>query len=176
LEADPKLVDQLAQAILEANFPPSLRPDIASVVGLDLEVSSAPVEVGKRRRIAEFRDRVLRAYGNRCALCRVTLPVGLDLLGVEAAHIRWFQFDGPDQVSNGLSLCAFHHKAFDLGAFTAEPDGRILVSEELNGDGQDILLSDKPLSLVTTARKEDRPKPEFLEWHQSQVFRGRPRG
>jgi hypothetical protein len=25
--------------------------------------------------------------------------------------------------ANGLSLCALHHKLFDLGAFTLEPDG-----------------------------------------------------
>jgi len=42
LESDPTLVDRLAQAILVANFPPSLRPDIAGSVGLDVEKSSAP--------------------------------------------------------------------------------------------------------------------------------------
>jgi putative restriction endonuclease len=49
---------------------------------------------------------------------------------VETAHVRWFQFDGPDEVANAVCLGAFHHKAFDLGAFTADPDGRVLVSEE----------------------------------------------
>jgi putative restriction endonuclease len=176
LEQDPTLVNQLAQAILEANFPASLRPDIAAEAGLDLEETPVPITSSKRRRDPDFRSRVLQAYGNRCALCRVKLHVGLVPLGLEAAHIRWFQFDGPDEMTNGLSLCAFHHKAFDLGAFTAEPDGRVLVSEEVNGDGQDVLLSGKPLSLEPTACKEDRPKAEFLEWHRSQVFRGRPRG
>jgi hypothetical protein len=46
----------------------------------------------------------------------------------------------------------------------------------MNGDGQDALLGGKPLSLEPTACKEDRPKPEFLERHREQVFRGRPRG
>jgi putative restriction endonuclease len=119
---------------------------------------------------------VLRAYGYRCALCRVKLHLGLVPLGLEAAHIRWFQFDGPDEVCNGVCLCAFHHKALDLGVFTVEPDGRVLVSEELNGDGQDVLLGGKPLILEPTACAADRPRPEFLEWHRAQVFRGRPRG
>jgi putative restriction endonuclease len=176
LQQHPELVPQLAQMILEANFPPSLRPDIAADVGLDLEETSKPIAPGKRRRDADFRSRVLQAYGNRCALCRVKLHVGLIPLGLEAAHVRWFQFDGPDEVANGVCLCAFHHKAFDLGAFTAEPNGRVLVSEELNGDGQDVLLTENRLSLEPTACAEDRPKAEFLKWHQEQVFRGRPRG
>lgn len=176
LENDPQLAQQIAQVILEANFPSSLRPDVAAEVGLDLDETSAAVASLMRRRDPGFRGRVLQAYGNRCALCRVKLHVGLAPLGLEAAHIRWFQFDGPDDVPNGISLCAFHHKAFDLGAFTVEMDGRVLVSEELNGDGQDVLLSDKALSLEPTACQEDRPRPEFLLWHREQVFRGRPRG
>jgi len=42
-------------------------------------------------------------------------------VGVEAAHVRWFQFDGPDTTNNGLAPCAKHHKMFDLGAFTVTP-------------------------------------------------------
>jgi putative restriction endonuclease len=120
---------------------------------------------------------VLAAYGNRCALCRVKLHLGFApvALGLEAAHVRWFQFDGPDVVNNGIALCAFHHKAFDLGAFTVERCGTVLVSEELNGDGKDVLLSRESLALEPTSRGEDRPGAEFLEWHRSQVFRGRAR-
>src|SRR5262249_51399440 len=144
--------------------------------GLDPEETSAPAASSKRRRDPDFRGRVLQAYGNRCALCRVKLHVGLAPLGLEAAHIRWVQFDGPDEVQNGVSLCAFHHKAFDGGAVPRERDGGVRVPEELNGDGEDVLLSGKPLVLEQAACKEDRPKPEFLQWHREQVFRGRPRG
>src|SRR5262249_2824048 len=154
----------------------SLRPDIAAEAGLDPEETSAPAASSKRRRDPDFRGRVLQAYGNRCALCRVKLHVGLAPLGLEAAPIPSVPFVRPDQGQDGVSLWSFHHKAFDWGAFTAEPDGRVLVSEELNGDGEDVLLSGKPLVLEQTACKEDRPKPEFLQWHREQVFRGRPRG
>ena len=44
------------------------------------------------------------AYGDRCAVC-----------GVEAAHVMWLQAGGPDDVRNGLVLCALHHAAFDRG-------------------------------------------------------------
>jgi putative restriction endonuclease len=65
LEADPGLVNQLARAVLEANFPPSLQPDIADAVGLDLS-APAPLTPAARKRARDplFRDRVLTAYGN----------------------------------------------------------------------------------------------------------------
>jgi putative restriction endonuclease len=90
-------------------------------------------------------------------------------------HIRWFAYDGPDHVTNGLALCAFHHKAFDLGAFTVEDDLAVSVSEEVQGDGEDVLLKREPLRVGSPACKEDWPKPEFLAWHREQVFRGRAR-
>jgi len=36
LEADPGLVSRVGRALLDAHFPPSLQPDIADAVGLDL--------------------------------------------------------------------------------------------------------------------------------------------
>jgi putative restriction endonuclease len=131
----------------------------------------------KRTRDSEFRDKVLTAYGNRCALCGLKLHLGLTpfAVGVEAAHIHWFSHGGPDAVNNGVALCAFHHKAFDLGAFTIEEDLVVSVSEEVNGDGADVLLRREPLRLAEAARKEDRPARGFLEWHWDQVFHGRPR-
>jgi putative restriction endonuclease len=178
LEADPGLVSQLARAVLDEHFPPSLQPDIADAVGLDLSAPATPTTAaGKRARDPGFRDRVLTAYGNRCALCGVKLHLGLTpfALGVEAAHIRWFNFDGPDSVSNGVALCAFHHKALDLGAFTVKKDLTVLVSAEVNGDGEDVLLKKQALRLREPACEEDCPGEEYLAWHFEQVFRGRAR-
>lgn len=181
LAADPALVGRLTRAVLDAHFPPSLHTDIAAAVGLDpttrAETATGVATTGQRTRSPEFRDRVLRAYGNRCALCRVKLHVGLTpvAVGIEAAHIRWFAFDGPDAVTNGIALCAFHHKAFDLGAFTVELDGRVLVSAEVNGDGADVLLGRGPLAIESAACAEDRPAADNLAWHRAEVFRGRVR-
>jgi hypothetical protein len=33
----------------------------------------------------------------------------------EAAHVRWFAFDGPDSLDKGLALYSLHHKLLDLG-------------------------------------------------------------
>jgi len=178
LEAEPGLVNRLPRALLDAHFAPSLQPGIADAVGLGLSAPPPRVPTANRRaRDPKFRERVLMAYGNRCPLCGVKLHRSLtpSALGVEAAHLRSFAFDGPDSVNNGVALCALHHKAFDLGAFTVEEDLSIAVSEEVNGDGPDVLLKREPLRLGPTACKEDRPTAEFLEWHREQVFRGRAR-
>ena len=37
-------------------------------------------------------------------------------MGIEAAHIRWFNLCGPDVPDNGLALCALHYKLLDRGA------------------------------------------------------------
>jgi HNH endonuclease len=36
-------------------------------------------------------------------------------VGIEAAHVQWFNFGGPDSLDNGLALCSLHHKLFDVG-------------------------------------------------------------
>jgi putative restriction endonuclease len=114
---------------------------------------------------------------NRCALCRVKLHLGLTpfALGVEAAHIRWFADDGPDHVTNGIAFCAFHGKAFDLGAFTVEEDSSVLVAADLHGDGDDVLLRHKALAITPPGCKEDRQAATFLAWHKTEVFWGKPR-
>ena len=56
-----------------------------------------------------FRERVLAAYREQCAMCRLRHP---ELL--EAAHIIPDTEPGGDPiVPNGLSLCRLHHGAFD---------------------------------------------------------------
>jgi hypothetical protein len=51
----------------------------------------------------------------------------------------------------------------------------VSVSEEVNGDGADVLLRRERLRLGPPACNEDRPRPEFVAWHREQVFRGRAR-
>ena len=121
LLADPELVTSAAQLLLQGHFPESLHDDIRAAVGLrfDWVVRDAPVA-----RDPNFRSAVLRAYERRCAVCNYDIRLGDELLGLEAAHIKWHAAGGPDDVSNGLALCGFHHKALDRGAWGLEPADR----------------------------------------------------
>ena len=177
LERSPGLIGELARSILFAHFPESLHADILAAVGLDISVTMAGplAEAARRTRDPRFRGRVLTAYGYRCAVCGFAMRLGLAPVALEAAHGKWVQAGGPDDVSNGLALCAIHHKAFDLGAFMVEPGGRVVVSADVNGEGAEVLLRHHREKLTDPAVDADRPGTDFLGWHRAEVFRGRAR-
>jgi putative restriction endonuclease len=58
---------------------------------------------------ARFRARVLPAYANQCTICRLKETRLLD-----AAHIvPDNELAGEPTITNGLSLCSIHHRAYD---------------------------------------------------------------
>lgn len=182
LDRSPGLIERVAQSLLDAHFPESMHPAILAAVGLDLSAEPCAnvgtPNVNQRRRDPRFRAAVGAAYGDRCAVCGVGLRFARSsaVIGVEAAHVMWFQAGGPDDVRNGLALCALHHAAFDLGAFTVEPSGRVLVSADVCGEGaDDALFRHHKQPLRPPAVDDDRPAAEFLDWHRDEVFRGRAR-
>jgi putative restriction endonuclease len=70
-------------------------------------------------------------------LPRFDLRIGLTPAGLEAARIQWHHVGGPDIEPNGLSLCALHHKLFDVGAFTVEPsEHRVVFSQHAISGGR----------------------------------------
>lgn len=81
----------------------------------------------RRLHQAAFRERVISAYGVRCALCRLAHGALLD-----AAHIiPDGEPDGEPEVSNGLALCKIHHAAFDLNYLGITPNLKVEVRKEL---------------------------------------------
>lgn len=73
-----------------------------------------------------FRERVLRAYREQCAICRLRHQELLD-----AAHIiADTEEGGKPTVPNGLALCKLHHAAFDRHFLAVRDDYRI----EVRGD------------------------------------------
>jgi putative restriction endonuclease len=74
-----------------------------------------------------FRERVLQAYRNQCALCRLR---HIELL--DAAHIIGDKNETGDPViQNGLSLCKIHHAAFDKNIIGINPDYQIKVRQDI---------------------------------------------
>jgi len=116
-----------------------------------------------------FRLAVLDAYQTRCAVTGERVrPV------LEAAHIRPFAQQGPHAVSNGLALRADIHKLFDLGYVTVDPQLRFRVSRRLVTDfnnGVDYYRYDGERLSVLPAKAIERPRRDYLEWHNDVVFR-----
>ena len=176
---EPELIPEVANRILGDHFPETLRQDVLDAVGLrlDLRVESVHGDANRgeiRRRDPAFREKVLLAYEYRCCVCGHDLRLGTHVIGLEAAHIRWFQASGPDVVPNGLSLCSLHHKIFDLGAFTVLPDNYQIVFSRHAIGGEDTktkLLAHHGAALVRPQSSEYLPKAEYLNWHRKEVFK-----
>ena len=175
LEVDPQLVAILANRIVDAHFPESIRSDVLSAVGLSSDPSEVLMDTRTtRRRNPAFRESVLLAYQYRCGVCGHDLRLGRQTIGLEAAHIKWFQANGPDEIPNGIALCSLHHKVFDLGAFTVLPDGyQIVFSQHLNGSDEAArrMLAYQGAALILPQSRDYLPKPEFLAWHEKKVFK-----
>ena len=170
LQREPTLVTDIALRLLEGHFPVSLHQDILDAVGLELKLTET---VTRRRRDPAFRGRVLTAYEYGCAVCGFDVRLGSQVLGLEAAHIQWHQAGGPDEEQNGLSLCSLHHKAFDLGAFTIQPDCIMLVSEHAYGRRgfDEWLLNFHGQVIRKPVREAYSPDERFLTWHEKEVFK-----
>ena len=180
LLADPKLVEEAAQELLAGHFECSLHDDIRDAVGLPRPAENRAVASQSSTRDPRFRHVVLRAYERRCAVCGFDVRLDDDLVGLDAAHIRWHSAGGPDEVRNGLALCILHHRTFDRGAIglqRASGGFRLLVSDEANGQSPAFrqLLECHGKPLRNPQRSRQRPDPDFVDWHRKQVFRGRPR-
>ena len=169
LTANPQLVPQIATGILNEHFPESYHEDILDAVGLTLESGISL----KRKRDPKFRDRVLKAYEYRCAVCGFDVRLGSVSIALDAAHIRWHQAGGPDTEVNGLALCVLHHKVFDLGAFTVAGE-LVLVSDQANGTSgfAESLMAHHGKPLRPPQHPDWKPEPKHLEWHGNEVFKG----
>ena len=92
---------------------------------VSLEARRAYVTVETQQRVHQrgFRERVLRAYQEQCAVCRLHHE---ELL--EAAHILSDKHPkGVPIVPNGLALCKLHHAAYDRNILGITPDRTVVI-------------------------------------------------
>lgn len=175
LLADAHRLESVARQIVDAQFPSTVAPDVLAAVGFDPEAMAAEVTVlapESRRRSAAWRADILRAWDGSCAFCGYDGLLGGSPVGIEAAHVRWFNLGGPNDLDNGLALCSLHHKLFDRGALGLSMDLRVEVSKSFRavGPGKSVYeLHGQPL----------RPRPgtalpaeRHIDWHRTQVFKG----
>lgn len=118
-----------------------------------------------RRRLHQqaFRERVLDAYRESCALCRLRHRELLDASHIVADR----QPEGEPVVSNGLALCKLHHAAFDRWILTVDPDYRVRVRrdvlEEEDGPMLKHGLQELEGACIEVPRREPlRPSRELL--------------
>jgi putative restriction endonuclease len=109
-----------------------------------------------------FRSLVLPAYTGRCAICHLKERRLLD-----AAHIRAdAELDATAAVSNGLSLCTIHHRAYDEDLVGISPDYVVRISEHLlaedDGPMLDLLKTFDGGRILVPQRPTHRPDRNLL--------------
>jgi putative restriction endonuclease len=115
-----------------------------------------------------FRQRVLLAYENQCALCQLRHTRLLD-----AAHVISDAAGGEPVVTNGISMCKIHHAAYDADIFGIDPKYRVGVRpdvmEEIDGPTlRYTLQAINGSEIELPKRRAARPDPELLDvrWKQ----------
>lgn len=106
---------------------------------------------------ARFRGRVVPAYRDQCAICRLKERRLLD-----AAHIVGdAEREGEPTISNGLALCSIHHRAFDYHLLGISPDYEVRLSQELleetDGPMLDVLKTFERKPIYVPRRAEWKP-------------------
>ena len=178
-----------ATCIAEHLLPSSIQGELLEAVGLsgtdgvqeDLLSPDLQLSISKRERVlaersrrnAMFSRKVLAAYGHRCAVCSVAPKIDDRHFGLEAAHIRWVEAGGPDDVCNGICLCRMHHVALDRGALTLRQDFRVEISTRLSLDDATRAIFEPFHGRLATIplRDGDWPHKDALDWHRNQVFK-----
>lgn len=111
---------------------------------------------------AQFRGRVIPAYREQCAVCRLR-----EVRLLDAAHIvDDLDALGEPAISNGLSLCSIHHRAFDRDLMGISPDCNVKLSRRLledeDGPMLDLLKGFHDKVIVLPLRASLRPDRERL--------------
>ncbi|NTX08077.1 HNH endonuclease [Myxococcus sp. CA040A] len=163
-------VDLTAKSFTVASGPPGAQVQAPGSFAADprlltLERRYTTVQVKKRLHQVAFRQHVLHAYEQRCAVCRFPRRELLD-----AAHILPDRdVRGRPEVPNGLSLCKLHHGAFDADLLGIRPDGVIEIAQRLMDEHDGPTLehglkgfAGKPLGILPLLPAQ-RPRPEYLE-------------
>ncbi len=123
--------------------------------------SWATREVRYRKHQRRFREAVLDAYADRCAMCNMPVRSLLDAAHIDADS----SVDGEPVVQNGLALCKLHHHAYDSNLIGISPARRVHVSEHvLRIDGNRMV--DQGLKVL---HKSWLGLPEQAESHPEQA-------
>jgi len=178
MKTDPRLFATVVRLLLDSNFPGTMHGDILDVAGIDVELidmqGTLVAKGSGKRRDPAFRPAVLMAYEYRCAVCGYDGQILSEAVGIEAAHVRWWAAEGPDDVSNSVALCSLHHKLFDRGVIGISSNYTINVSQHFIGrspaaDGAVLAFIGKPL--LKPQPGQPQPDLKHVAWHAKEVFR-----
>ena len=150
--------------IVGVKAPLSLKPDRVVIYPMPRAPERAYAIRESKIRLfqAVFRENVLRAYDNRCAVSGLPVKQLLD-----AAHITPdSELGSSTEVTNGIALSKLHHRAYDSNLIGIDADLRVVVSEQLRAMKDGVMLEGLKVSHGSVLRfpriAELRPDRERL--------------
>ena len=117
-----------------------------------------------------FRELVMKAYDNKCALREDSIIYG-DKIILQAAHIKPKRepIFGPNIPSNGLALSYDLHRMFDEGMWTLNDELKVLVHPDIKG--QDYLGKFHDKQVITKVDGNFfSPDVQFLQFHRESEY------
>ncbi len=122
----PSLSEMMYQKILDLADVQNLVPS-SQVIG-DFSIPDNWGKTRVRSVIKKFTESVMARSNSTCIVCGTSLP-GV----VEAAHLSPYASDKNNRANpgNGVCLCKFCHRAFDLRLIAIAPDGSLLVAPDV---------------------------------------------
>lgn len=143
----------------------SARPDLSDRVAEEVRRAYTTRLAVQRLHQSAFRQKVLRAYKQRCTICNIGHVSLLD-----AAHILPDKHEQGDPiVPNGLAMCKIHHAAFDANILGIRPDNyRIEIRTDIltEVDGPMLkhgLQAHHGGTLILPRSEADKPDPDRIE-------------
>lgn len=123
------------------------------------------VERVVRQRVHQpmFRARVVSAYNDQCAICRLRHRELLD-----AAHIiPDSELESSAEVSNGIALCKIHHAAYDRNLLGVDSSYKVHVPNSIMGEVDGPMLKHgiqemNGASLLLPSARENLPNQDWL--------------
>jgi putative restriction endonuclease len=159
LELDPQHLDPETEELL------TMQP-------IDRRVEQ--ILLNRKIRDANFRNHVLEAYENTCAVTGLRIVNGGGRAEAQAAHIWSVAGGGPDIVQNGLALSATAHWLFDRHLISLDDEFRLLVSHnKVPAELRNLFpVSGEPIRLPKDPTL--RPRKDFVAIHRDRFAGAAP--
>lgn len=152
LELDPAHLDPHTEALLEET---------------PTERRIEQLLINRKIRDANFRNHVLEAYDNTCAVTGLRIVNGGGRAEAQAAHIWSVKDGGPDIVQNGIALSATAHWLFDRHLISLDPDLCLRISHNKIPHELSRLFPQSGERIRLPLDPGQHPRPDFVARHSA---------
>lgn len=180
LLSDSQLANQIIRQIVEMQFEEEEYDQVLNAFGFTKDIifnsEATPVLIEfenklEKRRKSSWPKQILEMWDFSCAFCGYGGYLDKDAVGLDAAHIRSFKKDGPDETDNGLALCVLHHRLFDRGVLGLTDNLEISISKRFRPVAE---YEDHFASLIGKIIRPVGPiEPNLthIRWHRDLIFK-----